>query len=126
MIVVPYSDAGAGGAGGVDEDRVEHGTAGGVEGIHTVGGLDGDGYLVVGVGECGPAHGRGAGGDDGVEQAPAVDLHDTGAHEGVGGQGVGAVAAAVDDEDVEAGAGEEHGGGGAGGAGADDDHVGGG
>ena len=85
--------------------------------------LDGDPHLLVGVAERGAAHRRGTGGDDVVEQAPAVELHDTGAHQGVGGQGVGPVAAAVDDEDVETGAGEEQGGGGAGGAGADDDDV---
>ena len=61
--------------------------------------------------------------DDGVEEAPAVELDDAAAHQGVGGERVGAVAAAVDDEHVEAGAGQEQGGGGAGGAGADDDDV---
>ena len=52
-----------------------------------------------------------------------MELHDAGAHQGMGRQGVGPVPAAVDDEDVETRAGEEHRGGGAGGAGADDDDV---
>ena len=52
-----------------------------------------------------------------------MELHDAGAHERVGGEGVRAVAALVDDEHVEAGAGEEQGGRRAGGAGADDDDV---
>ena len=52
-----------------------------------------------------------------------MELHDAGAQERMGGEGVRAVAALVDDQDVEAGAGEEQGGRRAGGAGADDDDV---
>ena len=52
-----------------------------------------------------------------------MELDDAGAHQRVGRQGVGAVAAAVDDEDVETLAGEEHRGGRAGSASADDDDV---
>ena len=117
------AERGAGGSGGVDEDRVEHGAPRRVQRVDAVGRLDGHRDLVVGVAERRRAHGRRARGDDGVEQAPAVELHDAGAHERVGGEGVRAVAALVDDEDVEAGAGEEQGGRRAGGAGADDDDV---
>ena len=113
----------AGRAGGVDEDRIEHRAAGRVEGVDTVGRLDRDPHLLVGERERRRAHRRSAGGDDVVEHAPAVELHDPQAHQGVGRQRVGPVSAAVDDEHVETGAGEEHRGGGAGGAGADDDDV---
>ena len=64
-------------------------------------GLDRDRHLVVGVRERGAPHRGGAGGDDLVEQPPAVELDHAAAHQRVGGQGVGAVAAAVDDEHVE-------------------------
>ena len=117
------ADVGTGGDGGVDEDRVEHGAPRRVERVDAVRGFDRDGDLVVGVVEGGAPDGRGAGVDDAVEQPPAVELEDAAAHQGVGREGVGAVAAAVDDEDGQAGAGEQHGGGGAGGAGADDDDV---
>ena len=75
------------------------------------------------VGERRATDRRGAGVDDTVEETPAVELEDAAAHQGVGREGVGAVAGAVDDEDAQPVAGEEHGGGGAGGAGADDDSV---
>ena len=118
------ADVGAGLGGGVDEDRIEHGAARRVQGVDAVGRLDrDDAPCSVAVGERRAPDRRGAGGDDSVEQAPAVKLEDAAAHQGVGREGVGAVAAAVDDEDPQAGAGEEHGGGGAGGAGADDDDV---
>ncbi len=110
-------------SGSVDEDRVEDGAAGRVEGVDAVGRLEGDWHDLVGVPERGASYGRCCGGDDLVEQAPASELQHAAAHEGVSGQGVGSVAAAVDEEDAQAVAGEEVCGGGAGRAGADDDDV---
>ena len=65
----------------------------------------------VRVGERRAVNGRGAGGAHAVEQPPAVELQDAGAHQRVGRQRVGAEARAVDERDAHAAAGQEHGGG---------------
>ena len=67
---------------------------------------------------------RSAAGDDLVEEAPAVELHDATPGEGMGREGVARQLGAVDDDDVESLAGEQHRRRGAGGAGADDDDIG--
>ena len=96
---------GAGSRRGVDEHRVEHGAARRVERVDAGARLDGYVDAVLGrSGTRGP-HRRRAGGDDPVEQAPAGKLQHAAAHQGVGREGVGAVAAAVDHEDTQARAG---------------------
>ena len=119
----PEADLRASGRRGVDQDRVEHGAPRRVEGVDAVRGLDRHRQVVVGVREPGAPHGGRTGGDDRVEKSPPVELDDAAAHERVGGEGVGAVAAAVQHEHVESGPGEEHRGGGTGGASTDDDHI---
>ena len=56
----------------------------------------------------GRADRRCAAGEDVVEQAPAVELHDAATGEGVGRQGVAGQVGSVDEGDVEALAGEQH------------------
>ncbi len=117
------ADVCAGGDRGVDEDGSSTVRRGAYSASTPREGLMVIGDVVVGVAERRATDGRGAGVDDAVEEPPPVQLQDAAAHEGVGGRGVGPVAAAVDDEHVQAGAGEQHRGGGTGGAGADDDDV---
>ena len=114
---------GAGIPGGIDQDRVEHGAAGGVEGVDA--GTRFDGYVnaILAIVEHAPSHRRGSGGGDLVEQAPAGKLQHPCAHEGVGRDGVGAVLAAVDHQDPQARLGQDHRGGGSGRPGPDDDDV---
>ena len=107
----------------VGEDRIEHGSPWRVQRVDAVGRLDVDRRRLVADVEGRAAHGRSPGRDDLRENAPAVELKDAAAHEGVRGQRVVPVLRTVDDEDIEPGAGKEQGGGGAGGASADDDRV---
>jgi hypothetical protein len=126
-VEVGHGDAephlGAGGGGRVDQDRVEHGAARRVQGVHAVGRLDGDRHDGIGVAERGAAHLGRARRDDLVEQAPPVQLQHAAAHQGVRGEGVGTVAAAVDEEHAQPGAGQQVGGGRPRGTGADDNDV---
>ena len=96
--------------GRVDQDRVEHGAARGVERIHARARLDRYVDEVLAVVEDAASHGRCARGRHPVQQSPAGQLQDTAAQQGVGRERVGAEAAAVDHEDPQAGPGEDHGG----------------
>jgi hypothetical protein len=87
---------GAGGEGRVDEDRVEYGAPRRVQGVHAMRRLDDDRDDGIGVAERGAAHRGRARRDDLLEQAPPGQLQHATAHQGVRGEGVGAVAAAVD------------------------------
>ena len=117
------ANVGARFAGGGGEDRIDHGSPRRVEGVDAVRRLDGDRHDGVLVGKRHAVNGRGAGGAHAVEQSPAVELQDSGAHQRVGRRRVGAEPRAVDEGDAYAAAGEEHGGGCARDTGADDDHV---
>ena len=120
---VAVAHVGAGLAGRVGEDSIEHGAAGRHEAGHAV--LVGDVHRhgVAVVVERRPRNRGRAGGGDRREQSPAVQLHDGAAHQRVGGQRVGAGRAALDDEDAGAAPGQEQRRGGAGAAAADDEDV---
>jgi hypothetical protein len=92
---------------GVGEDRVEHGSPGGVQRVDAVTRFDVDRRSLVADVERGASHGRRARRDDPGEKAPAVELEHAAAHEGMGGQRVVPVLRTVDDQHVESGTGEE-------------------
>ena len=115
------ADLGACDAGGFDQQRIEHGSAWGVQRRYATARADVDGLdFVVAVRELGRTNGRCARVDDRVEQTPTVQLQHTAAHERVGGQGVGARPGRLDDEHSHAAAGQQHRGGRTGAPAADD------
>ena len=91
-----------------EQDRVEHVAAGREQVVDPARSLTAlDELRRPGV-EGDRADRRGAAGDDRVEQAPAGELHDAAAGDGVGREGVARELGPVDDHDVEALAGEQH------------------
>ena len=116
-------NVGARGAGGLDEERVEHGAPGGDQGVDPVARPEPAGHDAVGVVEGDVAEGRGARCEHLLEEAPAPELHDAAPGDGVGRERVRRERGAVDEHDVVAGAGEEQGRGRPGAAGADHDDV---
>jgi len=119
----PEAEPGPGRGGGVDEHPVEHRAPRGVEGRDAVFVGNRDLEFLAAVDEGRAADRRRVRGDHGRQHAPPVQLHDRAAHQGVGGQGVGAGGAAIDDEHVRALRGESQRGGGAGAAGAGDQDI---
>ena len=119
----PVHDLGAGVAGRIDQRRVEHRPPRRVERIDPVARFDRDDQLVVTVVEGGPPDRRRAGRLERAEHPPAMELEHTGAHQGVGGEGVAPVGLAVDGQHPQAAAGQQHGGRGPGAARPDDDGV---
>ena len=117
------AEARAGLLRGGDQQSVKDGSPGSVEGIHPGVRLQRDGHGVMAIVERDPADRRRAGGGYPIQQAPAVQLQDSAAHQGVGGQCVRAAARSFDDQHTHAGAGEQQGRRGASHSAADDDHI---
>ena len=78
------AEARAGLLRGGDQQSVKDGPPRTVEGVHPGVGLQRDGHGVMPIVERHPADRRRAGGGYPIQQAPAVQLQDSAAHQGVG------------------------------------------
>src|SRR6201999_133006 len=110
-------------AAGLQQQRVEDGSAGGAQRRYSTARAGVYGLDVVAVSELSRNDGWSARVDDRVEQTPAVQLQHTAAHERMGGQRVRTWPGRLDDEHTHAAAGQQHRGGRPGTPAADDDRV---
>jgi hypothetical protein len=116
-------DIRAGGASRIDEQPIQHVPSRRVQGVDPVTRRNRHRNGLVAVEERRLPYGRGAGGGDRRQNAPAMQLDDGATHERVGGERVGAVAPAIDHEHAVPGTREQHCRGRAGASRADNDHV---
>ena len=95
-------DVGAGGLGRVGEQRVEQGTARGVERVDSVSGLDGKLDLLIAVVKRRRPDGGGANPLEILPQPPTLELEHAAAHQRQRGVRVASVATLLDSQDIQA------------------------